>query len=186
MTTKEEQSWEKIKRLFLKRIELIRKGIGKVNIIVFGATGSLGMSVVKQALDSGHQVKAFVRNLKSFTHSHIRLEIVKGNVLNQEDVITAVSGQDIIISALGTGKSRKKTTVFSQGAQHIIRAAEKSGIKRLICVTSAGVEDDPSFNLFYKILRKTVFKNIYGDMCELPTTYASLRGWGFKRLVCVS
>lgn len=41
-----------------------------------------------------------------------------GDVLNISDVKKACEGQDAILSALGTGKSRKETTVYSAGRKY--------------------------------------------------------------------
>ena len=99
----------------------------------------MGTAVTNRSLDADHHITAFVRRPETFSLRHEKLQILKGDVLNKRDVISALSGQEVMISALGTGKSRKKTNVYSVGAENIVEAAKKHHIERLICVTSAGV-----------------------------------------------
>ena len=43
-----------------------------MNIIIFGATGSIGKHVVNEALEKGHNVTAFARNIDKLTpHSNL-------------------------------------------------------------------------------------------------------------------
>ncbi|HEX5652189.1 MAG TPA: NAD(P)H-binding protein, partial [Chitinophagaceae bacterium] len=61
-----------------------------MKLVVFGATGSIGIQLVKKALEQGHQVTAFTRSpekLESFTTSGFR--VFKGDILNPENVDAA-------------------------------------------------------------------------------------------------
>jgi putative NADH-flavin reductase len=56
---------------------------------------------VQQALETGHQVTAFVRKPARLKIEHSNLRIVQGNVLDYASVETAVEGQSVVLSALG-------------------------------------------------------------------------------------
>ena len=60
--------------------------IRPMKIIVFGATGGTGREIVKQALERGHDVTAFVRNPDKVKMTHERLSIEKGNVMDASSV----------------------------------------------------------------------------------------------------
>ena len=89
-------------------------------LIVFGATGKTGLQVVKQALDLGFEVTAIVSNPSSLNISNEHLNIIKGNVYDPATFEKYLSAQNIVISCLGQGYSRKSTTVYSKGIENII------------------------------------------------------------------
>lgn len=73
-----------------------------MKLIIFGATGQTGQELVKQAIDHGHEVTAFVRSPEKLTLRDERLHVVKGDVLDQEAVTAAIAGQEAVLTALGT------------------------------------------------------------------------------------
>jgi putative NADH-flavin reductase len=111
-----------------------------VKLLIFGSTGSIGRQLVEQALAQGHAVTAFVRNPAKLDLKHSKLKVVQGDVLDYASVERAVPGQEAVLSALGT-PAFTKNTVRSEGTRNIIRAMEKVGVRRLICLSSIGIGD---------------------------------------------
>jgi putative NADH-flavin reductase len=109
-----------------------------MKLAVFGANGRTGILLVYQALEKGHEVTAFARDPGKVTIRHEKLKIVRGDILDYGQVMEAVIGQDVVLSALGV-ISHKRSTVLSEGTANIIRAMEENGVKRFICISSAGV-----------------------------------------------
>lgn len=108
-----------------------------MKVTIFGATGGTGGEVVKQALERGHIVTAFVRNPGTLSEQD-RLKIFTGDIHNPEDVEQAVQGQDAVICALGA-RDLKKTMIRTEGTRSIIDALKKHQVKRLIIVSAMGV-----------------------------------------------
>ncbi|MEM7374877.1 MAG: SDR family oxidoreductase [Bacteroidota bacterium] len=137
-------------------------------IIVFGATGSIGQQVVKQALEAGHQITAFTRNKAKVSMEHAHLRIVEGDVLDAHSVEKAIEGHQVVICALGAGR---KGTVRSLGTKHIIQGMQKHGIDRLICQTTLGAGDsEPTLNFFWRhIMFGWFLKKAYLDHQEQET-----------------
>lgn len=106
-----------------------------MNILVFGATGRVGSEIVNLALREGHRVNAFVRTLDKIQINDANLTIIQGNVLNKVDIVRAIQGIDVVISALNTDG----TTTLSESMPHIIEAIQNEGIQRIITVGTAGV-----------------------------------------------
>ncbi|MFC5589600.1 NAD(P)-dependent oxidoreductase [Sporosarcina soli] len=106
-----------------------------MKILVLGATGRVGSRVVAHALRDGHHVTAFVRNPEKMTRQDKNLQIVQGNVLNKQDIERAMSGMDLVISALNTDQ----TTTLSESMPLILEEMEKENIKRIITVGTAGI-----------------------------------------------
>jgi putative NADH-flavin reductase len=116
------------------------------NIIIFGSTGTIGQHLIKQALELGYQVTAFTRNKNNVDYKHNRLNIVEGNVLDVASVEKAIQGHEIVICALGAGR---KGVVRSEGTRIIIKAMQKTGVKRLICQSTLGAGDSFSTLTFF-------------------------------------
>lgn len=134
-----------------------------MNLIVFGSTGSVGMYIVKQALQEGHQVTAFTRSPEKLaTLQQPLLKIFKGDLADEQAVHTAVTNQDAVLCAIGDGS---KGGIRSLGTKHIIDAMEKVGTRRLICETTLGLGDSKgNLNFFWKyimfgLLLKKAFKD---------------------------
>ncbi|CCH02293.1 Flavin reductase FR [Fibrella aestuarina BUZ 2] len=121
-----------------------------MRIIIFGATGSIGRELVRQALDQGHTVTAFSRRPESVQVEHPSLQVYAGDVLDYAAVEQAIGGHDAVLCALGAGR---KGVVRAEGTRHIIQAMEREGIDRLICQTTLGAGDSrENLNFFWKYL----------------------------------
>ena len=111
-----------------------------MKLIIFGSTGGTGRQIVAQALEQGHDVTAFARSPERLEQKHVKLQVIKGNVLDFASVERAIQGQDVVLCALGMSM-KDKTMLRANGTKNIIRAMEKTGVKRFICQSSAGVGD---------------------------------------------
>ena len=125
-----------------------------MKILVFGASGGTGRELLKQALDKGIEVTAFVRDatkVQDFLHPN--LAVVSGNVLNVEDVDRTVAGHDAVLYAIGAGP--KRTTIREEGTRIVIEAMQAANVNRLVCLSSFGVGDsrtDLSFFTRYVVV----------------------------------
>src|SRR5947209_10326309 len=70
-------------------------------LLIIGATGGTGRELVRQALQQGYQVTAFVRTPAKLKLQHPNLRTIKGDVLHYESVELAMRNQDVVVSALG-------------------------------------------------------------------------------------
>lgn len=137
-----------------------------MNIFLFGATGRTGNEILIKLLEQKHQVFALARNPEKLNISDTNLKIIKGNVYNPETYQNELNKCDLIISALGTGTSRKPTEIYSKGGQQIIKEMKKANIKRLITLTAGAFDstDPATQNFIVKYIVQPLFKNIYSDM----------------------
>jgi putative NADH-flavin reductase len=109
-----------------------------MKIALIGATGFVGSSILKEALDRGHEVTAIVRHPEKLT-AHPKLHALKGDVYNENEVARLVTGQDAVISAFNPGWTNPEIYNFQiKGTKAIIAAVKKAGIKRLLLVGGAG------------------------------------------------
>jgi len=121
-----------------------------MKLVIFGATGSIGRLLVKQALEQRHTVTAFTRNPAKIDLQHPNLKVVQGDVLDSAAVEQAVQDQDAVLCVLGSGR---KGTLRSEGTRQIIQAMEKVGVRRLICQTTLGAgESWKNLNFLWKYI----------------------------------
>ena len=110
-----------------------------MNVLVFGASGATGREVVKQALDRGHSVRAFVRDPDKFDIRHADLDLIVGDVTDPVPVALAVKGADAAASALGSGNSLGPDPDLIDGVQNIVQAMEQAGVRRFVYLSMLGV-----------------------------------------------
>ena len=75
-----------------------------MKLIIFGATGTVGIQLLKQALQQGYEVTAFTRSpekLESLSQTNLR--IFKGDLLNPKDVESAMQNHGAVLCAIGDG-----------------------------------------------------------------------------------
>jgi putative NADH-flavin reductase len=133
-----------------------------MKIAIFGASGRTGILTVYQALDKGHTVTAFARKPSSVTIQHKNFSVIQGDILEYEKVKQAVENQDVVICTVGV-ESRKPTTVLSEGTRNILLAMEACGVKRFICMSSAGILGNDAGFLFGKIIMPLFLKQVFID-----------------------
>jgi len=123
-------------------INFIFKEVPYINILILGATGRVGGYILNNVLKGDHDVTVLVRQPHKIMPDQ-RLTIINGNVLNKEDIVKALSGIEVVISALSTDG----TTTLSVSMPLIIEAMKKRVIKRIITLGTAGIlqsQMDPS------------------------------------------
>lgn len=113
-----------------------------MKIIVFGATGGVGQCVVKQGLEAGHEITAFVRTPEKLHIRHENLHVVQGNAFNKEEVSAAIAGQDAVVSGLGSSQGMKKSTELEDMTKHIAEGMQENGVSRIVYTASAGVHKE--------------------------------------------
>ncbi|MEM8542829.1 MAG: SDR family oxidoreductase [Cyanobacteria bacterium P01_H01_bin.119] len=135
-----------------------------MKLVIFGATGTVGAQVVQQALEQGHVVTAFVRNLTKLNIQHPQLSFTQGDVMDTPAVEQAIQGQDAVICVLGSGK-QLKSTIRSEGTQQIIQAMKKVGVRRLICQSTLGAGDSwGNLDFYWKyIMFGFILRQVFAD-----------------------
>ena len=122
-------------------------------VFVTGATGLAGANVCKLLVDRGDHVRALARaGADTDPLAALGVEVVTGDVTEADDVLRGASGSDSAIhcAALLGGASQNLAdfeAVNVDGTRHVLDAAEKLGLRRVVAVstgtffdTSGGLE----------------------------------------------
>lgn len=144
------------------------KGIWLVpsrKVLILGATGGTGREVVSQGLQQGHEVTAFVRRPERVTSRAERLRVIVGDVTSDGETLRdAVRSQDLVISALGTGRSFKSGGLIARSVPRILEAMRRHGVRRLIFTSAFGVGDTwRDVPILPRIFARTLLRDVYAD-----------------------
>jgi putative NADH-flavin reductase len=139
-----------------------------MRLAVVGATGPTGREIVREALRRGHDVIAAVRRPDASVVDAPGLVVVKADVTDtQSSLLPAVEGVDAVLSALGS-RDRGPTAVYSLGARRIVEAMHSAGVRRLVCISSEGLEIPAGTPLLQRLVTRHVvqrlYRNAYADM----------------------
>ena len=133
-----------------------------MKLFVLGATGATGRRVVKQALDAGHDVTAYVRDPGKVTDR--RLKAVAGSVDDVGALARAMVDHDAVVSMLGNGSGKTDKTLINDSSRALIIAAQESGVKRLVVMSAFGVgESLPKASWLGKLVYKRVLGEVFAD-----------------------
>lgn len=148
-----------------------------MNIVIFGANGPTGRLLTEQALAVGHAVTAFTRQAAAFPIQHEHLRVIQGDALDPVAVDAVVTGQNAVLSVLGTRYSRKPITLYSTATANMIKAMSEHNVRRFVCVSSSVT--DPTMRsrdtgggvVFEKVLKpfiaNVVGKTMYADLLTM-------------------
>lgn len=115
-----------------------------MRILVTGATGFVGQSLVPALLDSGYDVRALSRS-RSDAQDRLagRVEVVEADVLDEQslgDVFEGVEVAYYLIHSMGEGAEYEKRD--RRAAEHFATAASEAGVDRVIYLGGLGTTGD--------------------------------------------
>ena len=108
-----------------------------MNIVLYGATGKSGPSILKELLSRGHKVTAIVRTLSKL-EPQPNLTIKQGTVDSAAEIAANIKGADAVVSAYGPPLTKEGVRELIPVTEHFIDAVKQSGAKRFLYVGGAG------------------------------------------------
>jgi len=106
-----------------------------MNILIIGATGTLGSRILTELVSRGHNVTAVVRD-PSKLETHENVTATAADIFDSASIADAAEGADVVVSAYGPGPEHPE--LLLKATQALIAGVEASGVKRLIAVGGAG------------------------------------------------
>lgn len=155
-----------------------------MKLALFGASGTIGQRILREALSRGHTVTAIVRNPSRIIERDRKVRAVEGNILDPESVEASVIGHDAVICAFGPGAHQGVETVIG-AARSLIAGLRSAGVRRLVVVGGAGslevapgvrLQDTPEFPAQWLPIARaaTDALEVYrGEGADLEWTYLS-------------
>lgn len=122
---------------------------------VFGASGFVGTQVTQLLAKSGFRVRAAVRRPDLAGHLKPLGDVgqivpVQANTRNEDSVIRAVRGADVVVNLVAIGYQRgnqRFQTVNVDGAAYVAQATKAAGAKTLVhmSILGAGADSESAF-----------------------------------------
>ena len=106
-----------------------------MKVAIIGATGFVGSTILNEISNRTHEITAIARNPKTDD----KVNWVKADVFNSDELADALKGNDVVISAYNSGWTNPNIyDDFISGSKSIQEAVKKSGVKRFITIGGAG------------------------------------------------
>lgn len=154
-----------------------------MNIAIIGASAGVGLKCVDIALQRGHAVTTLSRTVDALS-AHPQLTAMQGSAINPADLKKALAGADAVLVALGTGKSTKATTLYTDAARALIQAQKELNARiPFIILTGFGAGDSSRYQgRLMKIIFRLMLKKVYENKTAMEEMIAAsnLR-WEFVR-----
>ncbi|HMV81551.1 MAG TPA: NAD(P)H-binding protein [Blastocatellia bacterium] len=145
-----------------------------MNIAIIGASAGVGLKCVEVALGRGHRVITLSRSTESLP-KHPNLLPIQGSATRVSDVKNVIQQADAVIVALGTGKSTKPTTLYTDAAAVLIRAQRDLDTNiPFIILTGFGAGNSGEYHGFLmKLLFRLVLKAVYENKTQMEEMIAA-------------
>ncbi|MEU6623587.1 SDR family oxidoreductase [Streptomyces litmocidini] len=147
-----------------------------MKLTVFGATGGIGQEVVRQALASGHEVTAVVRDPARLTATGSRLTVRRADLSDPEALRGAVAGRDAVLSGLGA-RTRADAGVAARLTRSVLAAMEAERTRRLLVVSAAPLGPVPDGQALVDkavlAIVNSVLKDVYADLRVMEAELAA-------------
>jgi len=138
-------------------------------IALFGATGPTGRHIIEEALKQGYSLSVYTRDAKKLESFIGRIEIIVGDLSNQDAIAKCIHSADVVISALGpNGLKVQGDKPVMHGLSNIIAAMKHAGVHRLIQISTAAYRDPKdefalkahAFALLFKVIARKGYEDI--------------------------
>ncbi|MEZ2390478.1 SDR family oxidoreductase [bacterium RCC_150] len=121
-------------------------------VLVVGGTGHVGGKVVDELLARGKNVRALVRPSSDASKLEAKgVEIARGDMLDLDSLIAAMTGADAVItSAAGyTRRDKRALEIDTVGNTNLAIAANRAGVRRFILVSILTSDQTPNVPHFW-------------------------------------
>ena len=110
-----------------------------MKFVVLGATGGTGLEIVRQAIEHGHSVTAFVRSPERLKPFGNRITIKQGDLLNPAELAKAINGHDAILSGFGPRVpiAKADANLLRNFATALTTAMHQASVRRAVIVSTA-------------------------------------------------
>ena len=165
-------------------------------VALTGASGFVGRHVLAHLLETGHRVRALVRDPARLKVGDAGLETVKGTLFDSPALADLVCGVDAVIHLVGIIQEvpRKRQTferVHHEGTRNLLGAARHANVSRWVHMSALGARPDADSDyhrtkwdaeqavrdsgLTYTIFRPSIIHGHDGEFMQMVKQFACKR-----------
>ncbi|MEM9729575.1 MAG: NAD(P)H-binding protein [Myxococcota bacterium] len=147
-----------------------------MKIAIIGATGGSGRHFLELASGAGHEVTALARTVEKLSDWQNHIQVVQADGRDLASLAAALDPSiEVVVNIVGASnlsQARKVTDLYSVTSSNLIDALYHHGIRRLVSVSSSGVEPQENDNWFYvHILKRFFLQPMYDDMLRMEALF---------------
>ncbi|MBM9594830.1 NAD(P)H-binding protein [Rhodobacteraceae bacterium MCCB 386] len=146
---------------------------------MLGAGGKTGREAVRQALDSGHHVRAVEKGRAPDLPPHDRLTTTTADVLD-DDLVPLMQGVDAVVSTLGLRLSPMTALgpppLYTEGALRITQAMKSAGVQRLVVISASFAANRQQAPLWFQAAAMPSLMRIFDQMADMERVLRATEG----------
>jgi len=143
-----------------------------LKLVVLGATGGIGLEIIRQAVERGHSVSALVRSPEGLKSFGDRITVEKGDLLNTAELKRVIEGHDAVLSGFGprVPVSKADEHLLQQFAVALTSAMVHSEVKRVVVASVAFLFKDAVVPPAY-LLGRLLFPHTVADASAMERVF---------------
>lgn len=146
-----------------------------MNLTIIGASAGVGLETARRTLQRGHSVTTLARSPIAVDDAP-NLHKIQGSALHAVDLRAALAHADALIVALGTGKSTKPTTLYSDFARLLLEVHRNTPLTMpVVVLTGFGAGDSGRYHdsLVMRLVFKHLLNDVYADKTRMEQMIAA-------------
>lgn len=142
-----------------------------MKFLVLGATGGIGIEIVRQGLERGHAVTALVRAATKLEPYRGRVTTIEGDLLDGNELARGMSGQQAVLSAFGPRLPIAKTDahLLEEFSIALTTAMAEANLRRGLIVSTAFLFKDAVLPPAY-LAGRLFFPGVVADATAMEAT----------------
>jgi putative NADH-flavin reductase len=143
-----------------------------MKLVVLGATGGTGLEIVRQAIQRGHSVTAFVRSPERLKLFRDKITIRQGDLLNSAELEKVIQGHDAVVSGFGPRVpiAKADANLLQQFAVALTRAMLHAEVRRVVLESVAFLFKDSIVPPTY-FLGRLFFPGVVADSSAMERVF---------------
>jgi len=139
-----------------------------MKLLVLGATGGIGREIVRQGIEHGHAVTAFVRAPEPLKIFGDRIAVIRGDLLNSAELERVLGDHDAVLSGFGPRVpiSKADANLLQHFAVSLTNAMLHARIRRVVVVSMAFLFKDAIIPPAY-LFGRLFFPDLVADASEM-------------------
>lgn len=129
-----------------------------MKVLITGGTGKIGQKLVSRLINKNLSIRVLCRK----SNSAFSNKIVIGDLLNQDSLIKAVQGVDVIIHLAAVNNASSKEDYWQtnvKGTENLIKTAKNAGVRRFIFTSTWAINPSGGAYSQSKLAAEEIVRN---------------------------